>query len=174
MYCTVLYCTVLYCFCTYCTLPFTADSYISPRTQSEPQTRAGPLLPSSSVTFLHRLQTSITRSILKLECFLRPFLKTRSHDESAHTFKSSLQFWKCPKKGFKKKKTTFLDTFGLIGSVKNFFKSPGSWHECRPIYGLHFVYIGFFILYTKKGFWGSKKIASQVSAFFGHFGHQNG
>ena len=39
--------------------------------------------------FLHRLQTSITWSIIKLECFLRPFLTTRSHDKSAHTFKSS-------------------------------------------------------------------------------------
>ena len=55
-------------------------------------------------------------------------------------------FWKCPKKGFKKNDflpffTTFFDIFGLIRSIKNFFKSPGSQHECRPIYGLCFVYI---------------------------------
>ena len=50
--------------------------------------------------FLHQLQTSITRSFIKLECFLRPFLKTRSHDESAHTFKSSLQFLEVPQKVF--------------------------------------------------------------------------
>ena len=79
-------------------------------TVSEPKTRAGPLLPSPPLTspppppsrFLHRLQTSITRSFIKLECFLRPFLKTRSHDESAHTFKSSLRFSEVPQKGVKK------------------------------------------------------------------------
>ena len=63
---------------------------------TEPQTRAGPppsplpfpsLLPfPSSCFFLHQLQTSITQSFVKLEHFLRPFLKTRSHDGSAHTF----------------------------------------------------------------------------------------
>ena len=72
-----------------------------PSTSSEPKTRAGPLLPSPPPPshFLHRLQTSITRSFIKLECFLRPFLKTRSHDESAHTFKSSLRFLEVPQKG---------------------------------------------------------------------------
>ena len=60
-----------------------------------------PLLPSPPPPshFLHRLQTSITRSFIKLECFLRPFLKTRSHDKSAHTFKSSLRFLEVPQKG---------------------------------------------------------------------------
>ena len=77
------------------------------RCKSEPQTRAGPLLllllPSSPPSrFLHRLQTSITRSFIKLECFLRPFLKTRSHDESAHAFKSNLRFLEVPQKGVKK------------------------------------------------------------------------
>ena len=61
---------------------------------SEPQTRAGPvllLLPFLSVTFfLHQLQTSITQSFVKLKHFLRPFLKTRNQDKSAHTFRSSL------------------------------------------------------------------------------------
>ena len=47
--------------------------------------------------------------------------------------------------------------FGLIRSIKNVFKSPGSWHECRPIYGLHFVYIGFFVLYTTNGVLGVQK-----------------
>ena len=61
-----------------------------------------PFFPPPS-RFLHRLQTSITRSFIKLECFLRPFLKTRSHDKSAHTFKSSLRFLEVPqKRGFKK------------------------------------------------------------------------
>ena len=36
---------------------------------------------------------------LKLEHFLRPFLKTRSHDRSAHTFRSSHQFLEVPQKG---------------------------------------------------------------------------
>ena len=63
--------------------------------------------------------------------------------------------------------TTFFDTFGLIGSVKTFFKSPGRWHECRPIYGLHFVYIGFFYPLYKKGvFGGPKKFHQRFLAFF--------
>ena len=33
-----------------------------------------------------------TRSFIKLESFLIPFLRTRSHDESAHTFRSSHWF----------------------------------------------------------------------------------
>ena len=36
---------------------------------------------------------------LKLELFLRPSLKTRSHDILLDPVKD---FWKCPKKGFKK------------------------------------------------------------------------
>ena len=48
--------------------------------------------------FLHQLQTSITQSFVKLEHFLRPFLKTRSHNRSAHTFRSSLWFLKVPQK----------------------------------------------------------------------------
>ena len=58
-----------------------------------------PFFPSPS-HFLHQLQTSITQSFFKLECFLRPFLKTRSHDRSAHTFGPSLQFVKVPQKVF--------------------------------------------------------------------------
>ena len=57
-----------------------------------------PSVPQSR--FLHQLQTSITWSFIKLECFLRPFLKTRSHDKSAHTFRSSLQFLEVPQKVF--------------------------------------------------------------------------
>ena len=55
--------------------------------------------PSSTSHFLHWLQTSITQSFVKLEHFLRPFLKTRSQDGSAHTFRSSLQFLEVPLKG---------------------------------------------------------------------------
>ena len=137
------------------------------------------LVPSSSPSplshFLHQLQISITQSFVKLEHFLRPFLKTRSQDESAHTFRSSLRFLEVPLKGFffmifLAFVTTFFDMFGLIRSV-HFFKSPGSWHECRPIYGLHFVYIGFFPLYKKGGFGGPKHFHHQ---FLVVFGHQNG
>ena len=75
--------------------------------ESEPQTRAGPLLPFPSllpfVTFLHWLQTSITRSFIKLESFLIPFIRTRRHDESAHTFGSSHWFLEVPQKGVLKK-----------------------------------------------------------------------
>ena len=45
--------------------------------KSEPQTQVGPAPPAPPVLpsiFLHRLQTSITQSIFKLEHFLRPFL----------------------------------------------------------------------------------------------------
>ena len=145
---------------------------------SEPQTRAGPLLlpfPSPSC-FLHRLQTSITLSFIKLEWFLRPFFKTRSHDESAHTFGSSLRFLEVPQKGvlFFFFFLAFLNQiFWHIWSYwshLNFSKSPRSWHECRPIYGLHFVYIGFvYPLYQKRGFWGSKKCSSRVSGIFWPF-----
>ena len=45
--------------------------------------------PQTHAVFLLQLQTSITQSFLKLEHFLRQFLKTRSH---AHTFGSSIQF----------------------------------------------------------------------------------
>ena len=37
---------------------------------------------------------------LKLELFLRPFLYTRRHDGSAHTFGSSQSFLEVPQKGF--------------------------------------------------------------------------
>ena len=100
-----------------------------------PSKKPSLVLPSSSSSppsgFLHRLQTSITRSIIKLECFLRPFLKTRSNDESAHTFKSSLRFLEVPQKGVFKKLffciflPHFLTRFGLIGSVKTFSKVLG-------------------------------------------------
>ena len=76
-------------------------TYQNPKPELVP---SSPPLPSSPPSrFLHRLQTSITRSIIKLECFLRPFFKTRSHDESAHTFKSSLRFLEVPQKGVFKK-----------------------------------------------------------------------
>ena len=96
--------------------------------------------------FLHRLQTSITRSFIKLECFLRPFLKTRSHDESAHTFKSSLRFLEVPQKGVLKKLfvciffTTFFYMFGLIGSVKTFSKVLGVGMNVGP-YMAYILYI---------------------------------
>ncbi len=64
--------------------------------------------------------------------------------------------------------------FGLIGCVKTFFKSPGSWHECRPRYGLQFVYIGLLSFIQKRGFVGPKKFHHKFLEFFGHFGHQNG
>ena len=38
--------------------------------------------------------------LLKLVHLLRPFLKTRSHDRSAHTLGSSHQFLEVPQKGF--------------------------------------------------------------------------
>ena len=81
-------------------------------------------------------------------------------------------FWKCPKKFFFIIVLHFLTTFftPLVYRIPlNFFKSPGSWHECRPIYGLHFVYIGFFILYTKKGVLVVQKKLSQVSGIFWPF-----
>ena len=82
-------------------------------------------------------------------------------------------FWKCPKKFFLflflylflHFLITFFDTFGLIGSITTFFKNPGCWHECRPIFGLHFVYIGFLSL-IKKGFLGVQQIC--ITSFW-HF-----
>ena len=64
---------------------------------SEPQTQAAFLL----LLLLHFVTffTSITQSFLKLEHFLRPYLKTRSHDGSAHTSGSSLRFLEVPQKG---------------------------------------------------------------------------
>ena len=71
--------------------------------------------------------------------------------------------------------TTFFDKFGLIGSVKTFFKIPGSWPECRSIYGLHFVYIDLLYFIQKKGGFGGPKFCHhEFLAVFGHFGHQNG
>ena len=68
-----------------------------------------PLLPSSPPPppllchiFLHQLQTSITQSFNKLECFLWPFLRSRSYDGSAHTFRSRIQLLEVPKKALKK------------------------------------------------------------------------
>ena len=57
----------------------------------------------------------------------------------------------------------------LIRSIKNFFKSPGSWHECRLIYGLHFVYSFFLSFIQKKVFLVSNKFSSQVSGIFWPF-----
>ena len=81
------------------------------------------------VFILNQLQTSITRSFIKLECFLRPFLKTRSHDESAHTFKSSLRFLEVPQKGVLKKLFfaffyhIFLHVWSYTDPLKLFQKS---------------------------------------------------
>ena len=51
-------------------------------------------------------------------------------------------FWKCPKKGFKKMHflTTFCDTFGLIGSVKTFSKVLGVGMNVSP-YMAYILYI---------------------------------
>ena len=70
--------------------------------------------------FLHQLQTSITQSFIELEYFLILFLRTRSHDGSAHTFRSSLRFLEVPQKGVLKNDfLAFLkhifDMFGLVG-----------------------------------------------------------
>ena len=40
--------------------------------------------------FVHQLQTSITQSFVKLEHFLRPFLKTRSHDGTSKSIEHLL------------------------------------------------------------------------------------
>ena len=41
------------------------------------------------------------------------------------------------------------------------------------MYGLHFVYIDLFILYTKKGVFGSPKLCChEFMEFVGHFGHK--
>ena len=40
------------------------------------------------------LDPSLTQSFVKLEHFLMPFFQTRSHDGSAHTFRSSNHFFK--------------------------------------------------------------------------------
>ena len=83
-------------------------------------------------------------------------------------------FWKCPKKVFFNDLlaflTTFFDMFSLIRSIKTFFKSPGCWHECRPIWAIFCIYIFFFILLYKKkgGFGGPNKISSRVSGIFWH------
>ena len=81
--------------------PSTSSEVLIQNPKPELVPSSPPLLPSPPPPshFLHRLQTSITRSFIKLECFLRPFLKTRSHDKSAHTFKSSLRFLEVPQKG---------------------------------------------------------------------------
>ena len=60
------------------------------------------------ILFLHILQTSITQSLFKLEHFLRPFFKTRSHGKSAHTFGSSSRFLQVPQKGHLKQNFTSL------------------------------------------------------------------
>ena len=50
--------------------------------------------------------------------------------------------------------TTFFYTFGPIGLIKTFFKSPGSWHEHRPIYDLHFEYIDLLSFIQNNGVLG--------------------
>ena len=88
---------------------------------------------------------------------------------------SSIQFLEVPQKGFLKIFVGiflphFFDTFlVLLDTVKNFFKSPGSPHEC----GLHFVYIDFLSFIQKGGFGGPKFHHHESLAVFGHFGHQN-
>ena len=81
-------------------------------------------------------------------------------------------FWKCPNFVWHFL-TTFCYMFGLIGSI-NFINNPVSWHECRPIYGLHFVYIGFLSFIQKGGFEGPTNLHCKFLAVFGHFAHQNG
>ena len=51
-------------------------------------------------------------------------------------------FWKCPKKGFKKLffYHVFFDTFGLIRSVKTFSKVPGIGINVGP-YMVYVLYI---------------------------------
>ena len=56
--------------------------------------------------------------IQKLELFLRPYLKTRSHDGSAHTFGYSQRFLELPQKG--SQKNIFWHFF--IRSTKTQFK----------------------------------------------------
>ena len=55
----------------------------------------------------------------KLEHFLRPFIKTRSHDGSAHTFRSSHQFLEVPQIAFFNK---LISWHFLIGTTKTQFK----------------------------------------------------
>ena len=81
--------------------------------------------------FLHQLQTSITHHFLKLEHFLRQFLKNRSHDRSAHTIRSSLQILEVPQNGVLKKL---------------------AWMKAH-IWPMFCIY-NFVILYTKKGVMG--------------------
>ena len=71
---------------------------------SEPQTRAVFLFPFfSSITLFTLISNNNYSVIFKLEHFLGPFLKTRSHYGSAHTLRSSLQFLEVSqKRGFKK------------------------------------------------------------------------
>ena len=76
---------------------------------------------------------------------LRQFLKARSHDGSAHTLGSSLQFLEVPQKGVYKNYfwhflPTFLDMFGLIGYIKTFSKVPGVCMNVGP-YMTYILYI---------------------------------
>ena len=62
---------------------------------------------------------------LKLAHFLRPFLRTWSHDGSAHTYGSNHQFLEVPQKGVYKNDflAFFLPKWGdLIGSTKTHLK----------------------------------------------------
>ena len=67
------------------------------------------------VNFKHQLLNHFS---LKLEHFLRPFLRTRSHGRSAHNFRSNHRFLLVPEKGVK-----FLTKGGLIESTKSLFKN---------------------------------------------------
>ena len=63
-----------------------------------PKPELVPSSPSPLLPFYVMFFTS-TSNINKLECFLIPFLRTRSHDGSAHTFRLSLQFLEVLQKG---------------------------------------------------------------------------
>ena len=117
---------------------------------------------------------SLIQLFVKLGCFLRLFLKTRSHDGSAHTFGSSHKILEVLQKGVKQIFVSiFFTTFFLhVWSYQicsNYFKSPRSRHERRPIYGLNFVYIDYYYPLYKKGFFRSKMLFSCISGGFWPF-----
>ena len=69
-------------------------------------------------------------------------------------------FWKCPKKVF------FVCIFYhillthlVLSDPLNFFKSSRILHECRPVYGLYFVYIDFCLSFIQiKGVLGVQNV----------------
>ena len=143
------------------------DSFIRDTQYVSTPNWAGPLPSSSSPPLLLRhvfyMTTNINNSVIyKLECFLRPFLKT-CHDEW-HILSNPLSdFWKCPKKGFKKQihfLPHFFTCLVLSDPLKLFQKS--SWYEWGP-YMAYILYISFFYPLYKKGVLGVQKMSSQVS-----------